>query len=315
MSSKAKTINKAGLLNLVVVYLVWGSTYLAIRFGMREGAGFTPFVMGAMRTAVAGVVLLAGSALARNRVRISRRELLTLAGSGLLLWLGGNGLVMVAQQTADSALAALIIASVPLWVAIIDSMLDRRLPSLMLMVSLLIGSAGIVVLSLPTLTTGVRADLFAVITLVLASVSWAAGTVVQSRHRTSLSPITSSAYQMVFGGIGFVVVVLLLGEPMPTPVLEAWLALLYLIVMGSFAFICYIRALRLLPTDIVMTYSYVNPIIAMFLGWLILSEAITIWTVLGAALVLIGVAGVFRSRFRRQPAATALQKSVSPEPG
>ncbi|MDZ4159044.1 MAG: EamA family transporter, partial [Anaerolineaceae bacterium] len=275
------------------------------------GAGFTPFVMGSLRTLIAGFLLLAGAALTRQRVRLSRREFFVLAGSGLLLWLGGNGLVMVAQRTADSGLAALIIASTPLWVAVIDSALDRKLPSPLLIVSLLVGACGIIVLSVPTLTSGLRADLLSIVVLVLASISWAGGTVLQSRHRTNLAPGTSSGYQMLFGGIGFVAVALLLREPAPKPALEAWLALIYLIVLGSFAFICYIRALRLLPTSIVMTYSYVNPILAVFLGWIILSEGITTWTILGAMLVLFGVAGVFRSHAHRAQPKAALQPETS----
>jgi drug/metabolite transporter (DMT)-like permease len=105
---------------------------------------------------------------------------------------------------------------------------------------------------------------------------------------------------MIFGAIGFAAVILLVKEPLPTPTTEAWLAWLYLLVFGSlFAFTSYVIALRLLPTRIVMTYAYVNPVLAVVLGWIVLGEQITWWTVAGTALVLLGVAGVFRERLMK----------------
>jgi drug/metabolite transporter (DMT)-like permease len=102
---------------------------------------------------------------------------------------------------------------------------------------------------------------------------------------------------MAFGAIGFAIVALLLKEPLPTPTQEAWIAWGYLVIFGSlFAFTAYVTALRLLPTRIVMTYAYVNPVLAVLLGYLVLGESITVWTVAGTALVLLGVAGVFRER-------------------
>ena len=116
-------------LHLGIVYLVWGSTYLAIRVAVREGSGFPPFSMGATRVILAGLLLLGWAALSRKRVRPSRRELLILAGSGLLLWSVGNGLVIWAEQRADSALAALVIGTTPIWAVLIEAALDRRRPS------------------------------------------------------------------------------------------------------------------------------------------------------------------------------------------
>ncbi|MFH1632659.1 MAG: EamA family transporter [Chloroflexota bacterium] len=151
-----------GLLNLFVVYIIWGSTYLAIRFAVRDGSGFPPFMLGATRVAVAGILLIGWSALTRKRIKPTRQELITLAASGLLLWVGGNGLVNWAEQRADSGLAALIIAATPIWVAMIEAILDRRMPSLRMVGALFIGFVGIAVLSYPTLRSGVRADIGAV---------------------------------------------------------------------------------------------------------------------------------------------------------
>lgn len=294
--SNTKGLNRSGLLHLLVVYVVWSSTYLAIRLGVREGSGFTPFVFGALRVSIAGGILLAWSALTGKRLRLSRQELVTLAGSGLLLWLCGNGLVTVAEQRADSGLAALIVASTPIWVALLEAVLNRRLPTRLLVISLFAGTAGIVVLSMPLLLSGVHADVLSWLALLGAAFTWSAGSLLQSRRRPDLAPTVSSGYQLLFGGVGYTIVALLLREPLPHPTTEAWLAWAYLVVFGSIiAFTSYVQALRLLPARIATTYSYVNPILAVVLGWLVLREEITLWTAAGAVLVLAGVAGVFRS--------------------
>jgi drug/metabolite transporter (DMT)-like permease len=224
--------------------------------------------------------------------------LVILAVSGLLLWGGGNGLVTWAEQRAHSGYAALLVGAAPIWAVLIESVLDRKVPTPLLAGSLLVGFAGIALLSAPVLASGVRADLLSLLALLLAGVSWASGTVFQARHPVSLGPRVSSAYQQLMAGLGYVLLLLLvLREPRPNPVPQAWLAWGYLVVFGSvFAFTAYVQALRLLPINIAMTYAYVNPVIAVALGWVILGEPITGWTLGGTALVLLGVAGVFRTR-------------------
>ncbi|MBL7162951.1 MAG: EamA family transporter [Anaerolineales bacterium] len=292
-----KKVTWGGLLNLFVVYFVWGSTYLAIRVAVREGSGFPPFALGAMRVLPAAAILIALGALARKRVRLTRRELVTLIFSGLLLWLGGNGMVNWSEQRADSSIAALMIAATPIWVAITEAILDRRLPSLRFAGALMIGFSGIAVLSWPVLRSGVRADILAIIGLLIAGFSWGLGTILQSRRPVGVQSVVSAGYQQLFGGIGFVLIFLLSSEPVPNPIPEAWWAWGYLVVFGSlFSFTAYVRAVELLPTSIVMTYPYVNPVIAVFLGWIILNEPITMWTIAGAVLVLLGVAGIFQER-------------------
>ncbi|MBC8332577.1 MAG: EamA family transporter [Anaerolineae bacterium] len=294
-----KQITWQGLLNLFVVYIVWGSTYLAIRVAVREGSGFPPFAMGLMRVLIAGVILLGWARLAKSRLRLTRQEFITLFTSGLLLWAGGNGMVNWSEQRADSGLAALIIAATPIWVAIVEAIIDRRLPTWRLVGSLMIGFSGIAVLSWPVLSQGVQADLFAILGLLFAGFSWGMGTILQSRRPVGVKPSISSGYQQLFGSLGFILLFFASGESLPNPNPEAWWAVIYLIVVGSlFAFTAYVRAVQMLPTSIVMTYPYVNPVIAVFLGWLILDEAITSWTIAGATLVLLGVAGVFNERKR-----------------
>ncbi len=297
---KDSRVGGAGLFHLLVIYLVWGSTYLAIRVAVREGAGFPPFTLAAMRVLAASVVLFAWAALARQRLLPSRRDWPVLVGTGLLLWTGGNGLVTWAERHADSGLAALIVGALPLWGALIEAVIDRRSPGWRTIAALLLGFLGVSVLSYPVLREGSAAELWSVLALLGAPLSWAIGSIWLQRRRPELGLLSSSAIQQLAGGAGFLVLMLLTGESLPRPTGEAWAALAYLTVFGSvFAFTSYVRALQLLPINVVMTYAYVNPVVAVFLGWLLLREAVTGWTLAGAVLVVAGVAGVFHERYGR----------------
>jgi len=300
-SSGERSIEARGVINLFIVYLVWGSTYLAIRIAVRPGAGIPPFTLGMVRIFIAGILMLLVSALRRSPMRPSRKELVVLACSGVLLWTGGNGMVNWAEQRIDSSLAALVIATIPLWMVLMESILDRKRPSSGLVLSVIIGFSGTALLSAKTLQTGNISDIAALLALVVASISWTVGSLLQSRIPVSLSIEVSAGYQQIFGGLGFVVLVLLTGEPRPTPTTDAWLAWGYLIIFGSvIAFTAYVRILQILPLTVAMTYAYVNPVIAVILGAAILSEPLHLTTLAGAALVLLGVAGVFRDRSRSQ---------------
>jgi drug/metabolite transporter (DMT)-like permease len=193
-----------------------------------------------------------------------------------------------------------MVAAVPLWGALIEGVVDRRPPTLRLALSLLIGFGGIVLLSAPELRTGAKADDLAIAALVVASFSWAIGSLMLSRRKVALSAQVSSGYQHLFASLGFALLTLLFREPKPIPTAEAWWAWVYLVVFGSIVgYTAYVQVLRLLPVNVGLTYAYANPVIAMGVGALILKEPVTPWTVAGAALVLLGVAGVFRERYLR----------------
>jgi drug/metabolite transporter (DMT)-like permease len=292
------------LLNLLVTYVVWGSTYLAIRVAVREGAGWGPFWLGALRVLVAAVLLFALNALRGARLGPTRGEFGVLVATGLLLWVGGNGAVNWAEQRIDSGLAALIVGTMPIWVAVMESVIDRRRPTLLLSVSLLIGFGGLVVLTYPMLKDGFKSDGVGVVAVVFAAISWGLGSIVVNRRRLALDPMVISGWQQLAGGFGFAVVAMLVAEPAPKPTPEAWAAWAYLVVFGSLlAFTCFVYALKLLPTTVVMTYAYVNPVIAVLLGWIVLSEPITLFTLVGMALIVAGVYGVFRDKGRRRRSA------------
>jgi len=293
-------VNIRGLVHLLIVYIVWGSTYLGIRIAVRDGTGFPPFAMAGSRVFVASLILLTWGALAKKSLRPTRNDVQMFVASGLLLWLGGNGLVTVAERRAESGYAALLVSTLPLWTTTLESFLDRRRPTLRLVGSLLIGMAGIVVLNFPVIRHGSRADLIACALLLLAVFTWGIGTTMQKRRPITLTGEVSSGYQLLFGSFFLIAASLLFGEPRPHPTAEAWWAWAYLVVFGSvIAFTSFVKALQLLPVEVVATYAYVNPVIAVLLGWLILGERITSWTILGSVLVLLGVAGVFHEQRRR----------------
>ncbi|HER43762.1 MAG TPA: EamA family transporter [Candidatus Eisenbacteria bacterium] len=296
MAEKEK-LDRRGLAHLSIVYLVWGSTYLAIRVAVRDGAGFPPFTMALMRVIAASAVLLGWAYLRGERIRLTRGELGLLAGSGVMLWVGGNGLVTWAEIRVSSGLAALLVAAMPIWGECIGCILDRRLPGWRISVSIALGFAGVAVLSWPVLSRGTSADVLSVFALLLAPLSWAAGSIWLQRRRLGLGDRAMSGWQQLLGGAGLLVFVLLRREPLPAPTGEAWMAWGYLVVMSSvICFTSYLTTLRLLPYQVVMTYAYVNPVIAVFLGWLILREDVTWYTLTGAALVVAGVVGIFRNR-------------------
>jgi drug/metabolite transporter (DMT)-like permease len=297
-ASQKRALDPAGMVNLFIVYVVWSSTYLAIRVAVREGGGFPPYTLGLLRMLAAGTLLLIWAKLRGARLLPTRKELPVLVGSGILMWPIANGLVNWSEQHADSGIAALTVASAPIWAAMIEAILDRRPPSMRLVISLLTGFAGIAFLSAPSLIQGATANTLAILALVFASFCWAAGSILQNRRPVDLTPRVSSGYQHLFGGAGFALIVLLLQEPRPTPTTDAWLALAFLVVFGSFiAFTAFVIAVKRLPIRVTMTYAYVNPVFAVILGAIILDEPITGWTIAGAAFVLLGVAGVYRDRY------------------
>ncbi len=288
-----------GFIHLMIVYVVWGSTFLGIRVAVREGSGFPPFIMAGTRILISSIILFVIAIIMKQRLRPTRAELFIVAASGLLLWTMGNGLVTWSEQRIHAGPAALVIATVPIWASLMEACLDRRAPTLLLLGSLGLALFGVAVISIPFLSNGVRADAISIIALLLSSLSWAAGTVLQSRRKVELEIYANSGYQNLFGALGFMSLSLLLNEPAPSPIPEAWIAWAYLIVFGSvIGFSSYVQTLRLLPLSVATTNAYVNPVVAVILGAIILSEPVTLYTVVGTLLVLLGVAGVFRERFR-----------------
>ena len=276
---------------LWVIYIVWGSTYLAIRVTVET---LPPFLSGGVRFLVAGLIMFGVLALRRgiHEIRVTRREVGASALVGAALLFGGNGLVSLAEQEVSSSLAALIIASVPLWVILLRTLTGEKV-SRATLAGVAVGFAGVALLVLPGGDSS--ANVAGLLTLVVASVSWASGSFFSSRLPLPRDPFVSTATQMVTGAVVLVAVGLVTGETSgldPSEFSGASLAALaYLVTVGSLlAFTAYVWLLQNAPISKVATYAYVNPVIAIFLGWLILSESITTMILVGAAVIVSSVA-------------------------
>jgi drug/metabolite transporter (DMT)-like permease len=284
---------------LWIVYIVWGSTYLAIRVMVET----VPPLLGAgARFSVAGGVMLAVLALHRS-VRPTRAQLLSALLVGLLLP-GANAVVTVAEQEVPSNLAALLIGSIPLWVILMRRAAGEAVSPASIG-AVLIGFAGVAVLVRPG-EQSEGASLLALAACVIAAVMWASGSFASPRLKLPGDPLVASAWQMLLGGLVITVAGVVAGEvPDVDPEafsLRSVAALLYLIVFGSWlAFTAYAWLLQNAPISRVATYAYVNPVVAIVLGYLILDELITPITLAGAAIIVASVALVIRIENARRP--------------
>jgi drug/metabolite transporter (DMT)-like permease len=291
---------------LAVIYIVWGSTYLGIRIMVED---MPPLLAAGARFMTAGVVL--GAVLAVRggsaRLRVSRGELLACALLALLLPVLGQGMVTVAESGgAPSGLTALLVAAVPLWVLLYRVLSGER-PRWTTFAGVLMGFAGLAGL---LISNGVAADfpLWTMILVVFSAASWAFGSWLQPRLRMPRDPFVVSVYEMVIGGALMTVVGLVAGERFEPAAYStrSWAAWTYLVVFGSVvAFSAYVWLLNSVSVSLVATYAYVNPLVAVFLGWLILSEAVTVPIMVGGAIVVAAVAIVVTTERRRSPSSSA----------
>jgi len=295
---------------LVFIYLVWGSTYLAIRIAVET---IPPFLQASMRFIPAALLLFAFVAIRQRHLarRPTRVELRDAAIVGTLLAVVGNGFVSFAEQTVPSGIAALLIALTPAWFAIISWLaFGDRIPRVAA-VGIAIGLAGVAILSWPV---GGAGDLepIGLLALLLAPIGWSSGSAYAARRAKHPQPAAMSlGLQMLFGGIVLFVIALARGEVASFDAAAvdtgSWLALLYLMLMGSLAsWTVYAWLLQNAPLPLIGTYAYVNPIIAVILGAIVLSEPISPRTIVAGAVIIVGVALVVTARGRMaQPAPRA----------
>ena len=299
-------------LALITVYVVWGSTYFAIALVVQS---MPPLLTAGVRFLAAGLILAAYVGLRdRAALAVPRRQLLGSATVGVLLLAGGNGLVSLGERTVPSGLAALIIASIPLWIVILRLVAgDHVRRDVILGVS--IGIVGVGVLVVPSGVSG-EVDPAGLVMLVGAALLWATGTFISTRVEMPRSAFASTAYQMVAAGVVLVVVGPLLGELRSVDLAKFTLTSLagfaYLVIFGSLiAFSAYTWLLQNAPVSLVSTYAYVNPVVAVFLGALFLAEPITPTMLAGAALILAAVAFIVRRSATRAVATTRAAVSRS----
>jgi len=285
-------------LAFAAIYLIWGSTYLAIRVAVQT---IEPLTMAGLRFAVAGAGLYAFNRLVGDP-RPTLAEWRAAAIVGGLMLLGGNGAVVWAETRVASGVAALIIATVPLWMVTLDAALRRARPRAGEVAGLVLGFAGVWVLIDPGVGRGV--DPFGAGLLLFASASWAVGSLYSRVAGLAASPREATAMQMLAGGALLLVAGGLKGEwPTIDPArfsAASLVALGYLTVFGSLvAFSAYVWLLRVSTPARVSTYAYVNPVVAVLLGWLILDEPLTPDTFLASGLIVTAVLLTARGRLRR----------------
>ncbi|MCP4248174.1 MAG: EamA family transporter [bacterium] len=274
-----------------IIYLVWGSTYLAIFFAIET---LPPFLMAGVRFLVAGVVYYAVVRV-KQGYRPTAGNWRAAAVVGTLMLVGGNGMVTWAEQTVPTGLAALLIATVPLWMSLLDWLFfGAPRPAIGVAVGLLLGLFGVALLIGPGKVGGGQVDPAGAVALMAACCFWSLGSLRSRRAALPASPFLSAAMQMIAGGGALLALGTVTGEwdrvDLGALTLKSGLALLYLIVFGSIiALTAYVWLLRVTTSSRVATYAYVNPVVAVVLGYFVVGEALSGHTLAAAAMILAAV--------------------------
>jgi len=297
------------MLNFGLVYFFWGSTYLGIRIAVEH---IPPALMCGVRFLIAGTLLLLYCGLTGRQIRYRPVQLFHMAVIGILLLMGGNLTLAYAERFVPSGLSALLVAMTPLWFLVLDSLLlGQHRISKRGVAGLSLGIVGMVVLLWPDLrATGAlnRRELWAALTLPAGSFSWALGSVLSKRWESAADRLTATAWQMMFAGVAN----LLWAFANRDHLRVVWTtrgitAIAYLIVFGSWVgYTAYIWLLGHVPTSKVSTYAYVNPVVAVFLGWLIEHEVVNRFILAGSAIVVLAVILVTSAKVQSVTAAEAL---------
>jgi drug/metabolite transporter (DMT)-like permease len=283
---------------LGAIYVIWGATYLGMEIAIET---LPPFLMASLRFLLAGAILFA---IFRPRERPTRRQWLSAAIVGAFLLVGGNAMVAVAQQRIDTGVAALIVATVPLFLALGDFAATGRRLAPQAVLGIVVGFAGIALLVHP----GGDIDLFGAFICLLAPLSWAIGSLYARTAQLPSNLLLGSGMEMLAGGALLLGVGYASGERLHVSEVSArsWIALAFLVVFGSIvAYSSYVWLLKVAPTELVGTYAYVNPVIAVLLGAVFLNEAITPWVLLAGAAIVVSVALIVRAQTAPKPAAEA----------
>jgi drug/metabolite transporter (DMT)-like permease len=291
-----------------LVYLFWGSTYLAIDIAVQT---IPPALMCGVRFLIAGVVMLVVCAATGRRIFYSPKQIAVAAVVGLLLLMGGNLTLSYAELSVSSGLAALIVAITPLWFLVLDSLLlgDHHISGRG-KAGLFLGILGLFILVWPQLRTGTMGhrEFWASISLIAGSFSWALGSVLSKRWQSGMDVFSSTAWQVTAAGAGNLIFALIAGDLSHVLwTVRGISATLYLVVCGSWiGYTAYIYLLEHVPTSKVSTYAYVNPVVAVFLGWLILHERVDRFILAGSAIVVLSVILVTSAKVKEKTVAEEL---------
>jgi len=295
-----------------LVYLFWGSTYLGIRIAIEH---IPPALMCATRFLLSGVLMLGYCAFTGHKIRYSAGQLGQMAIVGILLLTGGNLTLSYAEEHVSSGLAALILASTPLWFLVLDTLLlgDHHIAPRG-MIGLVLGVVGIVVLLWPKLTGTGLSQMWASLSLLFASFVWALGSVLSKHWQSSDGdPFSATAWQMLAAGLANLLIAVAVGDfsrVMWTA--RGIAAVCYLVICGSLiGYTAYIWLLAHVPTSKVSTYAYVNPVVAVFLGWLVLHEPVDAYIVAGSVIVIASVVLVTTSKVRTKTESEEMVEAVA----
>lgn len=305
------------VLAFAAVYFIWGSTYLAIRFAIET---MPPFVMAALRFLVAGTFLYVW-ARSRGAPAPTKKQWQGATISGTLLLAGGNGAVVVAEQWVPSGLVALIVATVPLWLVLLDwAFGNGGRPSIRTSLGLMIGFGGVVILGG---SEGVGAggdvqEFLGGLLVVFGSLCWAGGSLYSRYLPSPPRPRMLVAMQFLSGGLVFVALATLFQEwgtfDVASVSLRSWLALIYLIIFGALiGYAAYIWLLTVVSPARAGTYAYVNPVVAMLLGWALADEPLTFRSTVAAAIILGSVVMITSDPSRQAPKVKRRDQTIAPE--
>src|ERR1043166_2807102 len=299
-----------------LLYVLWGSTYLAMRVIVRD---LPPYVAGAVRYLLAGPIMLAVLALAGRKVRLSSQDLRRLLVISILLLSIGNIGVLWGEVYVSSGLASLMVALVPIWVVIIEAWFFRagRVTAKGIF-GLALGIVGLLVLLWPRIVSSShlgRLELVGCAILATGSFFWALGSIFSHRFSLTVDVFASAAWQMTLGGLVNGAVALVTGQFQKTHwTFSALSSIGYLVIFGSWiGYSSYIYLLEHVPTPKVATYAHVNPIVAVFLGWIILHEQVDISMLAGTAIIIASVALVNTSQLKHAPVDTPVSEETCPK--
>ena len=310
MSSSTK--NSASLLMVIlafaIVYIVWGSTYFFIQIAVKD---FPPFILGALRFIIAGV-LMAAWCIFKGENIFAAKGIKHAAISGILMLFCGNGIIIWVEQSMPSAMVAIMVSSAPLWFVLLDKpKWSENLRSKSIIAGMLIGLAGVILLFSEQVTEALSLQgsesvkMSSMVMLVIAAIAWSGGSLYSKYKSSEDSIIVTSTWQMIAAGIAFIPGIIIRNEfngfHWKAVSGDAWMAVIYLVVLGSIAgFSAYVWLLKERPAMQVSTYAYVNPVVAVLLGVFFANEHISSIQVIGLIIILGSVFMINMARYRRE---------------
>lgn len=302
---KAPAIALSAYVHLIIIYIVWGGSYLAVKVALSGPAAITVFQLQSGRLWCAALLLGAVTFVRHGWPPMpGRRDLALCAVSGLFMWMGGNGMATLAARHAASSFIVMMMGAIPLWACLLDLVIERAVPSLRVVLGLLMGLFGLFLVVSPSLLETHKAiiepgyGLITVLLVIGAGMSWSLGTILQRPLIRRLRPEWSATFQMLVSGIVIGSLALYEGAPLPAgPGLHQWLAFGFLTIFASvIGLSSYLKVLTSFSPVVASTFAYVNPIVGVLLGWAILDEQLSLVALLGLAVVLSSIAIVLSRR-------------------